>query len=158
MKRNWRAVCPIAAIVVIGACAPKVEWRDYSYPKQGFAAAYPTTPKVSDKPGTFVADDIVGTDDYTVTVTCDPSTDETAEDLLAAGIGLWTDQGTIKSQTNVTSGQTVWRELLVDNEGAPSARVRVFAHHQCLYQVVAVVKKGPTDPTVTHFMSSFRLL
>src|SRR5579872_3470053 len=151
MRRNWCAAFPIAAMVVIGACAPKLEWRDYSYPKVGFAAAYPTTPKVSDKPGTFVVDDIVGPDDYTVTVTCDPTTDETAEDLLAAGVGLWNDQGTITSQTNVTSGQTVGRELLVAKQGAPSARVRVFAHHQCLYQVVAVVKKGPTDPTVTRF-------
>jgi hypothetical protein len=158
MRRNWRAAFPIAAIVAIVACAPKMEWRDYAYPQKGFTASFPIAPKVTDKQGeAWHTDAIVLKDIYTVSVSCDPTTDETADDILNAGIGLWSDQGNITSQTDISSGHTAGKELLVARQGAPSAKVRVFAHRQCLYQVSAVVTKGPQDLAVSRFLDSFRL-
>jgi hypothetical protein len=156
--KTIRCAAAASAILLVSACGPKVEWRNYAYPQKGFAASFPIAPKVSDKQGeAWHTDAILAKDIYTVSVSCDSTTDETADDLLNAGIGLWSDQGNITSQTDVASGHTAGKELLVARQGAPTAKVRVFAHRQCLYQVSAVVTKGPQDPTVPRFLDSFRL-
>jgi hypothetical protein len=156
MRCNWRAALLIAAMVVIGACAPK--WREYAYPGQGFAISYSATPKATQKPGAFVVQATRGADDYEVTVSCDQTTDRTDEQLVDAGVDLWRQQCDIQSPTYVATGKVMGRELRVSKPDAPTAAVRIFAAHKCLYQVVGVSNKGPTDPVVTHFLDSFRLL
>ena len=151
------AVASIVFLAVAG-CSPKVEWRAYPFPDKGFTAQFPIKPKVNDKEGAmWHADAIILQDIYTVSVLCDPSTDDTAEDILANGVSFWSEKYTIASQTDIKAGRTAGKELLVTEKDAPSARVRLFAHHQCLYMASAVVTKGPNDPTVARFLNSFQL-
>jgi hypothetical protein len=158
MRAVRQAAVTSIAILAVAACSPTIDWRAYPFPKQGFTAQFPIKPKVSDKEGEpWHADAIIKQDIYTVSVYCDPSTDDTAEDIVANGVAFWSSKYTVASQTDVKAGRTSGKELLVTEQKAPSAKVRIFAHHQCLYMVSAVVTKGPNDPTVPRFLNSFQL-
>jgi hypothetical protein len=151
------AVAGIVLLAVAG-CSPKIDWRAYPFPDKGFTAQFPFKPKVNDKEGEpWHADAIIQQDIYTVSVLCDPSTDDTAEDILANGVAFWSSKYTIASQADIKAGRWAGKELLVTEKDAPSAKVRLFAHHQCLYMASAVVAKGPNDPTVSRFLNSFQL-
>jgi len=154
-RRPWTAAA-LAALTLIGGCGP--HWKTYAEPAHGFSANYPLKPKPSQKQdGGFVLEAGRGSNDYAVTVTCDPTTERTPEELVQAGVDLWRGQGNILSQTNVAAGQAAGRELRVGKPDAPTAAVRLFAAHKCLYQVLAVSSKGPSDPIVAQFLNSFRL-
>jgi hypothetical protein len=158
------------AMLALAACSRPTTRHDY--PAWGFAAAFPTPPKLTETPasadGATVHSLLVETDngaeDLVIFVadgaksgkTLDEFTD-TLGPILAQSVG-----GKVQGKTYVatvqTENQAMGREITITKNDRPLVFVRVYQVGHLFYEVTGKSILGPNDPTVKAFLDSFVIL
>jgi len=166
--RIVRTTVLTVAMAAVWACAPAPPLKEYVYPNWDFAVSFRGTPKVTDTPAAadgstvhtlLVESSVAGRDNLVNVIDGSGSAkseDQALEDApatLASAMG-----GTLGPITYAASGQTIGREFLLNRQGKPSARVRIFVANKHLYELIAQSDRGPDDPETANFLALFRLL
>ena len=156
------------ALLGLTACGGP-PWKDYPYPAQGFAAAFPAPPIVQSVPGAdaahanaWYAEAKSDEGDFTVGVLDSAGSTKSADQILNEVPDAIAQGGTLKlmTYTAVMADKTpvMGRDFQVDKPGKPTLRARIFVYKNHVYEVVAISPKGPSDAPVTRFLDGFRLL
>ncbi|HEY3887140.1 MAG TPA: hypothetical protein VGL73_01105 [Caulobacteraceae bacterium] len=150
------------------ACTPVPPFKAYAYPSWGFAVSFRGAPTVTDTPAApdgstahtlLVESSLAGRDDLVNVI--DGSSSAKSEDqaladapaTLAGSVG-----GTLGPITYAATGETIGREFVLNRQGRPPARVRIFVANKHLYELIAQSSLGTDDPETANFLTSFRLL
>src|ERR1700722_14959861 len=166
--RIVRIVVLTLAMSAAWACRPVPPLKEYAYPSWGFAVSFRGAPKETDYPAsadgtkahTFLVESALAGRDELVNV-IDGSGSSKSEDqalsdapaTLASSVG-----GTLGPITYAATGKVIGREFLLNRQGRPPARVRVFVANKHLYEIIAQSPLGPDDREIADFLASFRLL
>ena len=161
----------LTAMLIAGAAAAEDNWKEFSYPKDGFAAQYPAEPKIEERPyqtglGSSVMERVysfnsggvvyaVQIADFTRTrAQKDRTIDEAAKNLIGLG-----------KVTHDVSGRIDWnygREIRVEDNGGTSYTDAIFFIDNQLYQIKVTYPAVNTDPVgssgIHFFQQAFRLL
>jgi hypothetical protein len=156
------------ALAATCACKPIPPLKEYAYPAWGFAVSFRGAPKQTDSPASpdgaarhtllvesamFGRDELVNVVDGSGSSKSDEQALSDAPASLAAAAGA-----TLGPITYAATGKIMGREFLLNREGRPSARARIFVANKHLYEIVAQSPLGPDDREVSSFLDSFRLL
>ena len=161
----------LAALLIAGVAAAQGNWKEFSYPKDGFAAQYPAEPKLEERPyqtalGSSVTERVYSFNSggvvYMVAIADfsrirpdkDKAIDEAAHALISSG-----------KLTHDVSARIDWnygREIRVEDNGGTSYTDAIFFIDNQLYQIKVTYPAVNTDPVgssgIHFFQQAFRLL
>lgn len=160
----------LAAALALATCSQPT--KRYDYPAWGFAAAFPTPPKVTETPASadgatahsLLVETDNGAEDLVIFVadgaksgkTLDEFTDAVGP-ILAQSVG-----GKLQGKTYVatvqTENQALGREITITKNDRPLVFVRVYQVGGRFYEVTGKSILGPDDPTEKAFLDSFVIL
>jgi hypothetical protein len=162
------ATAVLATIVLaLSACAaPPPPWKEYVYPAWGFAASFRTPPKETDNAASadgsrlrsMLLETTVDGHDYVVAVSDASAATKSDDDILRQLPQALAQGGKVSTPTYAATGSVIGREVIVNPPGQRAHRVRMFMANKRLYQVAGSSVRGTSDPDITHFLDSFRLL
>ena len=165
------AVFAVFALLAAGDAAAQGNWKEFSYPKDGFAAQYPAEPKVEERAyqtalGSQVSERVyaynsggvvymVAVADFTrIRPDKDKAIDEAAAALIASG-----------RLTHDVSARIDWyygREIRVEDANGTSYTDAIFLIDNKLFQLKVVYPQTNSDPVgssgIHFFQQAFRLL
>ncbi len=169
-----RALLGAAALIAVGPAAEAQGlWPEYSFPEAGFAAQFPSRPKLEERSyasalvsGGAVRERVYSTDSggviYLVSIADFSSTrpnenraiDEAARAMIARG-----------KLTHDVSARIDWhygRELRVEDENGTSYTNAIFYIDNKIYQIEVIFPENNSDPVgnsgIHFFQQAFRLL
>jgi hypothetical protein len=158
----------VAGLVALSDCTPPPALKEYAYPAWAFAASFRAPPTQTDTPAaadgttahTFLIESVLAGRDNLVNVIDGSNSTKSDDQALsdAPGVLATAVSGTLGPISYVATGAVVGREFLINRQGKPASRVRVFVSNKHLYEVISQSSLGPDDPETTAFLDSFRLL
>ncbi len=161
----------LTALLMAGVAAAQGNWKEFSYPKDGFAAQYPAEPKIEEHPyqtalGSSVTERVYAFNSggvvYMVAIADfsrirpdeSKAIDEAAKTLIASG-----------KLTHDVSARIDWhygREIRVEDSAGTSYTDAIFLIENKLFQLKVVYPADNTDPVgssgIHFFQQAFRLL
>ena len=165
------AVFAVFALLAAGDAAAQGNWKEFSYPKDGFAAQYPAEPKVEEHAyktalGSGVTERVYAYNSggvvYQVAIADfsrirpdkDKAIDEAATALISSG-----------RLTHDVSARIDWyygREIRVEDANGTSYTDAIFLIDEKLFQLKVVYPQTNSDPVgssgIHFFQQAFRLL
>ena len=164
----------LSATVLLAACSPRYDWRDYRSPDQGYTALFPGKPSTLERSVnlngltvhmSMTAAEVDGAT-FAVGSAVVPTPDQAPAALVAMQTALLRNIGASAAGGNSTpsaaiAGAKPGADAVIDIDAA-GARMRLVGHlvarDKRIYQVIVVgPNKGVAHEELDMFISSFKL-
>ncbi len=159
-----RLVTFIVAMIAASAPAGAQGWKEYQYPNEGFAAAFPAEPKVETTSYRVAGGRLVEARVYSVVreggefkvTVADLSQTEVSEgNVMAYAVLMLSRGGEIKFDIPHSTRRIIGRQTSIDGADGSQIYASVFFHNRRIYQIEGTASAGGSAADAIRFQQSF---